>query len=233
MNPLQSCRDISQTSPKWSVPGKCGIRLSFLSSELCAPPSNPKQQFPVKQPSICFYNNAEGFLSVFWWSCSWKSWPISKIFYGRKCYISDCLTWCVLPTATVRVVWLLAFLKARLNPIAFFVWDNFLSPLPLWMYKLGRRVRHDQVTDAPGCCAFSCRVYVSMERETAETTLQWITADSVLCFFCAQLTLIYWWRVIRDVKSKGWTKPLTHVSSALAFTGNQKLKAGEKHFLCV
>lgn len=120
-------------------------------------------------------------------------------------------------------------MKANLNPIAFFIWGNFLNPIPLWIYRLGKRMRHDQVTDAPGCCAFSCPVSVSVERETAETTLQWNTADLVLCFFWAQLALIYCWRVIHGVKSKGWMKPLTRVSSALAFTGNQKLKVRKKN----
>lgn len=53
MSPMKSYRDISQTSPERSVSGESGIRVSFLSSELSAPPSNPKPQFTVKQAPFC------------------------------------------------------------------------------------------------------------------------------------------------------------------------------------
>lgn len=121
-----------------------------------------------------------------------------------------------------------AFLNANLNPIAFFIWGNFLNPVPLWIFKFGKRVRHEQGTDAPGCLQLPWLC----ECETGETALQWNTADLALCLFWAQLALIYWWRIIQGVKSKGWMKPLTRVSTALEFTANQKLQVGEI-FPCV
>lgn len=44
-----------------------------------------------------------------------------KYFIAGNGIISACLTCCVLPPATAKVVWLFAFLKASLNPIAFFI----------------------------------------------------------------------------------------------------------------
>lgn len=154
-----------------------------------------------------------------------------KYFIARNGIISVCLNWCFAYCNNESFL-ALCFLESQLKPHCIFIWGDFLYPVPLRTYKLGKRVRHDQVTDAPGCCAFSCPVCVSMECETAETTLQWNSADLLLCLFWAQLALIYWWRVIHD-ELQGLSEASDTCVISFGIHWESKIESGEKIFPCV
>lgn len=151
-------RYFTDVSKMWSVSGECGIRLNFFILRALCSPSKSWTTVHCKATisvllALLHTIMQRDFFQPFDGVAVGNLGLSAKYFIAGNGIISACLTWCVLPAATARVVWLFAFLKANLNPIAFFIWDNFLNSIPLWIYKLGKRVRPDRVADAPGCCA--------------------------------------------------------------------------------